>query len=174
MIDPHVQDQGCRFAFQPDQQVGDPFDPLRIAEQDEGIDNDYLSILHHRGTNELGGEAGIGAAGVGPDTGLIRVTEPRERLQPEGMRLFSRCVFVHLFDQGDVLDDVEVGEQGRLPADGGDALRRQSVVIALEGGGRLEEFYRDLSSNDSTSIKKIAIKSLTIPLSTEMGMSVMA
>ena len=79
-----------------------------------------------------------------------------------------------LFDQCDIFGDVEIGEQGCLLAYRYDVPGVQSMIIMLEGLVVLEEFYSDCSSNDSTSMAKMAMKSLTMPLSTEMGMSVIA
>jgi hypothetical protein len=81
---------------------------------------------------------------------------------------------MHLLDQRDVLDDVEIREQGRAEADRGGFRRLERVIVVAQRFVVVEELYSDCSINVSTSMVKMAMKSFTMPLSTEMGISVIA
>jgi hypothetical protein len=50
---------------------------------------------------------------------------------------------MHLFDQGDVFDDIEIGEQGGLLAYLRNGMRVQSTEIVMERLVVIEEFYSD-------------------------------
>lgn len=106
--------------------------------------------------------------------GDVTVSDGFERFLGNGMGTFPGEALVDFFYQRDVLDNVEIGEQGRPKAYRGDLPGVQGVVMVPEFFVVVEELYSDCSSNVNTSMVKMAMKSLTMPLSTEMGMSVIA
>lgn len=76
---------------------------------------------------------------------------------------------MYLLEQGDIFYNIEMREKRDLFCNKCVAMRALNIVINLFV--KSKEFYRNCSSNDSTSMAKIAIKSLTIPLETEMGIA---
>lgn len=76
---------------------------------------------------------------------------------------------LYLLEQSDIFYNIEMREKRDLFCYKNISLCVLNIVTNLVV--KSKEFYRNCSSNDSTSIAKIAIKSLTIPLETEMGIA---
>ena len=104
----------------------------------------------------------------------MQVADPFKRLPGRDFRFVVAQTFMYLFDKGDVLQDGEVGEQGCFKPYRRGNLFVKRIVVVVECLKIFKQSYSNRSSNDSTSTEKMATKSLTMPLSTEMGMAVRA